>query len=255
MNNKIVFRIYSKGLKYSYFFPLKDKKADLLIHTYVDDIMIQLMKELNLDLPEFDPQADPSRQSQRELIEWTIPDYEVRQMRTLYERNCCKAKKKRKIDEVIECKPQLKLKRKIDDVNEVSECKPLLELKPVINLSEPDSKITEISKNNSTILNVVKLESQSSQDLDLIAVRKQDETEDIKHGKTKNWLDEVSSDFTEETNGETLYNNHDESNSSNRVQICQEPGSSENLSQISESTYDSDLNKSPSVINNEIISY
>lgn len=67
----------------------------MLIHTYVDDFMSLLMAELGYEIPEYDPQKDPSK-DQTSLIEWTISDLEVKKMRLLYERRCCKMKKKLK---------------------------------------------------------------------------------------------------------------------------------------------------------------
>ncbi|XP_065223646.1 NAD-dependent protein deacetylase Sirt6 [Planococcus citri] len=72
-----------------------DKKADLLIHTYVDDIMTLLMQELGLELPDFDRKLDPSKREKSSIVEWTIPDAEVKRMRLLYEQNCCKNKKRK----------------------------------------------------------------------------------------------------------------------------------------------------------------
>ena len=40
----------------------QDKKADLCIHTYVDDVMRMLMARLQLDIPEYDPVFDPVKQ-------------------------------------------------------------------------------------------------------------------------------------------------------------------------------------------------
>ena len=37
----------------------QDKKADLNIHTYVDDVMKMLMKNLGLEIPEYDRSKDP----------------------------------------------------------------------------------------------------------------------------------------------------------------------------------------------------
>ena len=37
------------------------KKADLNIHTYVDDVMKLLMNKLGLDIPEYNPDTDPVR--------------------------------------------------------------------------------------------------------------------------------------------------------------------------------------------------
>ena len=39
----------------------QDKKADLNIHTYVDDVMKMLMKNLGLEIPDYDKNKDPVR--------------------------------------------------------------------------------------------------------------------------------------------------------------------------------------------------
>lgn len=44
------------------FFYFKDKKADLVINTYVDDVMRLLLKELNIKSIEYNPKSDPTRQ-------------------------------------------------------------------------------------------------------------------------------------------------------------------------------------------------
>lgn len=59
--------------------------------------MSLLMEELGLMIPNYSPKLDPSFHSMNSLIEWTIPDEEVKKMRLLYEQVCCKRKKKWKI--------------------------------------------------------------------------------------------------------------------------------------------------------------
>ena len=52
-----------------------DKKGDLIINTYVDDIMAQLCKRLGIEIEEYDEEKDPTKcvASSGKLIEWTIP--------------------------------------------------------------------------------------------------------------------------------------------------------------------------------------
>jgi len=50
----------------------QDKKADLCIHTYVDDVLKMLMQRLDLDIPEYDPVFDPVKQVETILIILTI---------------------------------------------------------------------------------------------------------------------------------------------------------------------------------------
>ena len=62
--------IWSAQFKYFFGFILsiyhllffQDKKADLCIHTYVDDVLKMLMQRLDLDIPEYDPVFDPVKQ-------------------------------------------------------------------------------------------------------------------------------------------------------------------------------------------------
>ncbi|XP_022201385.2 NAD-dependent protein deacetylase Sirt6 [Nilaparvata lugens] len=68
-----------------------DKKADLLIHAYVDEIMSLLMENLGLAIPEYTRDKDPTYH--RGLLEWTIPSFEVQRMRRMYEVTCCKMKR------------------------------------------------------------------------------------------------------------------------------------------------------------------
>ena len=51
-----------------------DKKGDLIINTYVDDVMIQLCKRLNVQIKEYDVAKDPTKYvaSEGKRFEWTI---------------------------------------------------------------------------------------------------------------------------------------------------------------------------------------
>nr|CAD7572123.1 unnamed protein product [Timema californicum] len=75
-----------------------DRKADLVIHTYVDEMMTELMQLLDLSLPEYDADKDPTKQKHDPVIEWTIDQKQVSTMRKLYEAKCCKSTKKRSRD-------------------------------------------------------------------------------------------------------------------------------------------------------------
>ena len=50
-------------------FDAQDKKADLCIHTYVDDVMRMLMARLELDIPEYDPVFDPVKQVENPTLD------------------------------------------------------------------------------------------------------------------------------------------------------------------------------------------
>lgn len=49
-----------------------DKKADLVISTYVDTIMEKVLKRLGIELPAYAEKDDPTKQPECDL-EWTIP--------------------------------------------------------------------------------------------------------------------------------------------------------------------------------------
>ncbi|GLG96629.1 NAD-dependent protein deacetylase Sirt6 [Gryllus bimaculatus] len=72
-----------------------DRKADLLIHSYVDEVMEELMGILNLTIPEYDSTKDPTKRSHTIQLEWTIPNSDVKRLRNLYEKKCCKPKKRK----------------------------------------------------------------------------------------------------------------------------------------------------------------
>ncbi|XP_069679983.1 NAD-dependent protein deacetylase Sirt6 isoform X2 [Periplaneta americana] len=97
-----------------------DRKADLIIHSYVDDIMVQLMKLLDEPISEYSSEKDPTKfipGGSEPFIDWTIPDKCVKVMRLIYEGKCCKQSRKRSIkidnerkDESMEFKNVKKIK-------------------------------------------------------------------------------------------------------------------------------------------------
>ena len=72
--------------------------------------MVQLMEVLNLPIPEYSREKDPTKlitDDNKLLIDWTIPDSSVKIMRKLYEGKCCKQSKKRRYKPSIERKGDL----------------------------------------------------------------------------------------------------------------------------------------------------
>ena len=49
--------------------PLQDKHADLIVNTYVDDLMAKLLRRLAVPLPRYDPFLDPVRLTRQMLIQ------------------------------------------------------------------------------------------------------------------------------------------------------------------------------------------
>ncbi|XP_034239374.1 NAD-dependent protein deacetylase Sirt6 [Thrips palmi] len=72
-----------------------DKKADLIIRTYVDDVMVGVCKQLGISIPEYSISEDPTKQNGPPKS-WTIPSEEVKRMRKVYEDTCCKGSKRTK---------------------------------------------------------------------------------------------------------------------------------------------------------------
>lgn len=56
-----------------------DKKADLVISSYVDIVMEKVLKRLGVELPEYSQENDPTKQLPCEL-EWTIPPRLVKEI-------------------------------------------------------------------------------------------------------------------------------------------------------------------------------
>lgn len=105
--------------------------------------MVQLMKKMELSIPEYSRLNDPTMSRHRG--EWTILDSEVQQMRRVYENVCCKSKRKpsptkevkamkKKIKKengldvkienaVVNVKQEVKIKREIDEADEINTCK------------------------------------------------------------------------------------------------------------------------------------
>lgn len=74
-----------------------DKKADLVISTYVDTIMEKVLKRLGVEMPDYTPHDDPTKAKFCEL-EWTISAELMKDIDKLYS-EFIKATKKRKADE------------------------------------------------------------------------------------------------------------------------------------------------------------
>lgn len=71
-----------------------DKKADLVISTYVDTIMVKVLKRLGVELPEYSESNDPTKQPICE-VEWTIQPKQLKQIDEEY-KEFLKISKKRK---------------------------------------------------------------------------------------------------------------------------------------------------------------
>ena len=91
-----------------------EKKADLSIHAYVDDVMEMVMKRLGIeDIPEYKEDEDPTRKEDFS-VNWNIPKKELNSIEKLYkERN--EKNKRKKGDEVVVKKKYKKTKLEDDN--------------------------------------------------------------------------------------------------------------------------------------------
>lgn len=61
-----------------------DKKADLIISTYVDTIIQKVAKKLGVEIPTYAPEVDPTKEKPCCTMEWTIPVDEVKALDKVY---------------------------------------------------------------------------------------------------------------------------------------------------------------------------
>ena len=87
--------------------PIKlDKKADLVIHTYVDIVFEKVLKRLGIDdIPQFDDTLDPTKKS-HPTTDWTVGAKTIKEVEKLYKEKT--SKKGRKPNDDIEISKKLK---------------------------------------------------------------------------------------------------------------------------------------------------
>lgn len=106
-------------------FLLKDKKADLVINTYVDDILTKLCKRLGLEIPPYDPLEDPTKTPNEHNQEWTIQPQDVKDVEKQYNAKLKAAAAQRKAGKspftfFTKKEPTIaKKKRKVEDEKDV----------------------------------------------------------------------------------------------------------------------------------------
>lgn len=71
-----------------------DKKADLVISTYVDDVMEKVAKRLGVEIPEYSTEMDPTKVQFCET-EWTIPNKWVKEISCILTEKTKLAKKRK----------------------------------------------------------------------------------------------------------------------------------------------------------------
>lgn len=63
---------------------MQDKKADLIIHTYVDDILTKVCKRLGIEVTPYDETEDPTKTPNDHNQEWTIQPQDVKEVEKQY---------------------------------------------------------------------------------------------------------------------------------------------------------------------------
>lgn len=90
---------------------MQDKKADLLINTYVDNVLIKVMKKLGLEIPEYSQDIDPTKRVEDTVLDWTINKKDIAEAKNLYNMYCKKHKKRKLVLKGEESKKLSKVKQ------------------------------------------------------------------------------------------------------------------------------------------------
>ena len=158
----------------------QDKKADLNIHTYVDDIMKTVMANLGLEIPEYDKSKDPVKLvSLREFpgedlyIDWTQNEEHAKITKKISDKvhdNYLRRKreeKKRKSEINLNKVSKKLLKREDEEESDLKdEIKPEnCDLPASVNIGKDNTHI--FNNGSSEVLNGTKLIGNESQDSDL----------------------------------------------------------------------------------------
>lgn len=74
-----------------------DKKADLVISSYVDVVMEKVAKRLGVEIPQYSADNDPTKVELCEM-EWTIPSKWIKEINSIFsEKSKCAKKRKAEI--------------------------------------------------------------------------------------------------------------------------------------------------------------
>lgn len=75
--------------------PIKlEKKADLVIHSYVDEVLERVLKRLGIEeIPDYDVNDDPTRSQHSDGNTWNIDPAEIKQVEQIYKEKTCRKTK------------------------------------------------------------------------------------------------------------------------------------------------------------------
>ena len=107
-----------------------DKKADLIINTFVDDVMEKLLAELGFDLPEYNPLTDPTRKVRERrssvFLEWTQSAAKAKKLKAMADKVDDEFKLRKKVEKakkVVKRKDDSEEAEDLRDTAEMQECK------------------------------------------------------------------------------------------------------------------------------------
>ncbi|XP_037824968.1 NAD-dependent protein deacetylase Sirt6 [Lucilia sericata] len=128
-----------------------DKKADLVINTYVDDILTKVCKRLGIEVPPYDPLEDPTKTPNDHNQEWTIQPQHVKEVEKQYNAKLKAAAAQRKAGKnpfnfFTKKEPTItKKKRKTEEESEIK-----IELKKEIKTEKKTTKVAAVARNKTT---------------------------------------------------------------------------------------------------------
>ena len=77
----------------------QDKKADLIIRTFADSVLVKLFDKLGLEIPEYDRERDPIFSAKNgDSLDWTQTDEETKRVVAMAEKIESEFKEKRKLN-------------------------------------------------------------------------------------------------------------------------------------------------------------
>lgn len=82
-----------------------DKKADLIIHSYIDEVLLKIMNCLQLEIPHYSEDMDPTKRRNDNIVEWNYLRLSINDMKNMYNVHTKRFKK-------------IKLERKLKRENE-----------------------------------------------------------------------------------------------------------------------------------------
>ncbi|CAG9862831.1 unnamed protein product [Phyllotreta striolata] len=129
-----------------------DKKADLIINAYVDDVMTKIMKKLGLEIPDYSSEIDPTKSRLDYALDWDMSKTDLNAVKTKYDA-LVKDHKKRKSEEnlLTSMKKSAKIKpQKMEKVEPEETNKIVLESKDIL-LSKSEIADCKIEENSEEV--------------------------------------------------------------------------------------------------------